>query len=247
LRAWGTKVWTRTRDARKLDARGKLGHFVGFSEQYKDAILVYWPDRRTVTVERSFVYEERTPVFEFSLAPHKGALGHGHAHPAPNGTTLPQNPIADVPAPKEPPATTVPPLALPTAFPTTAPTPTSPSIEPHAMAEEIDEFHDLPDLYLDPVEEQEMREDEERERREAEIRADLDKAHAERVRQAKAQEERDTAESSSSKHPPSSNLGVGIAYASHRTTSDASPVAKAPPMAAMHAFHAASPRATSWE
>ncbi|KAH9919775.1 uncharacterized protein BXZ73DRAFT_52470, partial [Epithele typhae] len=46
LRAWGTKVWAKKDNTAKLAPRGAVGRFVGFSEQHKDAILVYWPERR---------------------------------------------------------------------------------------------------------------------------------------------------------------------------------------------------------
>ncbi|KAL1939181.1 hypothetical protein VTO73DRAFT_10222 [Trametes versicolor] len=58
LRPWGTRVWARQESSRKLEPRGVAGHFVGFSENHRDGIHVYWPERRNVTVVRNYVWGE---------------------------------------------------------------------------------------------------------------------------------------------------------------------------------------------
>ena len=56
LRPWGTLVWVRQEKSRKLDPNARAGRFVGFSEHHRDAIYVYWPDKRNVTVVRSYIW-----------------------------------------------------------------------------------------------------------------------------------------------------------------------------------------------
>lgn len=56
LRPWGTQVWVRQEKTRKLDPKARAGRFVGFSENHRDAINVYWPEKRSVTVVRSYIW-----------------------------------------------------------------------------------------------------------------------------------------------------------------------------------------------
>lgn len=56
LRPWGTHVWVRQEKARKLEPKGVEAFFVGFSENHRDAVHVYWPAKHNVTVVRSFVW-----------------------------------------------------------------------------------------------------------------------------------------------------------------------------------------------
>nr|VWO99577.1 Uncharacterized protein [Ganoderma boninense] len=58
LRPWGAKVWVRQEKFRKLDPKARPGRFVGFSDNHRDAIHVYWPDRRNVTVVRSYIWAD---------------------------------------------------------------------------------------------------------------------------------------------------------------------------------------------
>ncbi|KAI0628997.1 hypothetical protein C8Q77DRAFT_1066627, partial [Trametes polyzona] len=60
LRPWGARVWVK-QDGHKLDPRGAEGRFVGFSENHRDAVHVYWPERRNVTVVRDFVWARDAP------------------------------------------------------------------------------------------------------------------------------------------------------------------------------------------
>ena len=56
LKRWGDKVLVHTVDGSKLDGRMKVGKWVGFDEE-SNAHRVYWPEKRSVTVERSIKFE----------------------------------------------------------------------------------------------------------------------------------------------------------------------------------------------
>jgi hypothetical protein len=53
LHPWGCKVRVHTTSGSKLDGRSSIGRWMGFDAETKDGHRIYWPERRTVTVERS--------------------------------------------------------------------------------------------------------------------------------------------------------------------------------------------------
>ena len=55
LRAWGQKVWVHDQKGTKLDGRAKKGYWVGIDDESK-AHRIYWPKKRSVTVERSIKF-----------------------------------------------------------------------------------------------------------------------------------------------------------------------------------------------
>jgi hypothetical protein len=56
LREWGCKVWVHTTEGTKLDGRSKIGKWVGFDEM-SNGHRIYWPDKRSITVERSIKFD----------------------------------------------------------------------------------------------------------------------------------------------------------------------------------------------
>jgi hypothetical protein len=52
LQIWGQKVWVHNITGTKLDARATEGYWVGIDDESK-AHRIYWPEKRSVTVERS--------------------------------------------------------------------------------------------------------------------------------------------------------------------------------------------------
>ena len=48
-------MWVHTKDNSKLDARAIEGHWMGYDEQSKGS-RIYWPNKRSVTVERSVTF-----------------------------------------------------------------------------------------------------------------------------------------------------------------------------------------------
>lgn len=57
LHEWGTKVWVHDKSGSKLSARGLVGRWVGF-EQESNAHRIYWPDKRSITVERNVRFDD---------------------------------------------------------------------------------------------------------------------------------------------------------------------------------------------
>ena len=53
LHPWGCKVRVHDIDGTKLEGHSKVGHWLGFDPEMKDGHRIYWPDRRSVSVERS--------------------------------------------------------------------------------------------------------------------------------------------------------------------------------------------------
>lgn len=53
LHPWGCKVQVHNTTGSKLDGCSSVRRWVGFDAKNKDGHRIYWPDRKTVTVERS--------------------------------------------------------------------------------------------------------------------------------------------------------------------------------------------------
>jgi transposase InsO family protein len=53
LHPWGCKVRVHATGGSKLDGRSSTGRWMGFDNDTRDGHRIYWPERRTVTVERS--------------------------------------------------------------------------------------------------------------------------------------------------------------------------------------------------
>ena len=53
LHPWGCRVRVHSTGGSKLDGRSSTGRWMGFDAETKDGHRIYWPERRTVTVERS--------------------------------------------------------------------------------------------------------------------------------------------------------------------------------------------------
>ena len=56
LPEWGVKVWVHDNTGTKLDARSQVGYWVGY-EEASNAHRIYWPGKRTVSVERSVKFD----------------------------------------------------------------------------------------------------------------------------------------------------------------------------------------------
>ncbi|KAF8800889.1 hypothetical protein BYT27DRAFT_7104503, partial [Phlegmacium glaucopus] len=55
LREWGERMYVRIEGGTKLGGRVKEGRWLGIDEESK-GVRVYWPDTKTVTVERNVTY-----------------------------------------------------------------------------------------------------------------------------------------------------------------------------------------------
>ena len=65
LHEWGTEVWVHTTEGSKLDGRAKVGRWIGFDE-VSNGHRIYWPDKRSVTIERSIKFTDNTIIFPSS-------------------------------------------------------------------------------------------------------------------------------------------------------------------------------------
>jgi hypothetical protein len=53
LQPWGCKVRVHNPGGSKLDSRSSIGRWVGFDVETRDGHRIYWPEKRTVSIERS--------------------------------------------------------------------------------------------------------------------------------------------------------------------------------------------------
>ena len=58
LHEWGTKVWVHNTTNSKLEGQSNIGHWVGYDEKSTHAHRIYWPGRRTISVERNIKFDE---------------------------------------------------------------------------------------------------------------------------------------------------------------------------------------------
>ena len=83
LPVWGCRVKVHDTSGSKLDEQVRDGHWVGFDAE-SDGHRMYWPDSRTVGVERSVVFEKRdvfVPGNRVQLEGESGDLQNGRAQP----------------------------------------------------------------------------------------------------------------------------------------------------------------------
>jgi hypothetical protein len=57
IQEFGAAAYVKDLKAEKLDARAKVGRFVGYDSESK-GFRIYWPGKRTVTVEHDVVFNE---------------------------------------------------------------------------------------------------------------------------------------------------------------------------------------------
>ena len=57
IQEFGATAYTKDLTAGKLDARAKKGHFVGYDSESK-GYRIYWPEKRSITVERNVVFNQ---------------------------------------------------------------------------------------------------------------------------------------------------------------------------------------------
>ena len=62
LYEWGKQVWVHTSKGTKLDGWSKVGKWIGYDET-SDGHRIYWPDKRSVTIERSIKFSNGEEIF----------------------------------------------------------------------------------------------------------------------------------------------------------------------------------------
>ena len=58
LHEWGTKVWVHDATNSKLEGWSNIGRWVGYDKESTHAHRIYWPGRRTISVERNIKFHE---------------------------------------------------------------------------------------------------------------------------------------------------------------------------------------------
>ena len=51
LHEWGMKVWVHDATNSKLEGQSNIGRWVGYDEESTHTHRIYWPGRRTISVE----------------------------------------------------------------------------------------------------------------------------------------------------------------------------------------------------
>lgn len=100
---WGTRVWVKNLDAKKLEPRVVEGHFIGYDEESK-GLRIYWAGKRRVSVERD-VY----PTQDDALAPETVPIEGGydddsdiHSPPVPKANSPPNTSPSPTPLTSHP-------------------------------------------------------------------------------------------------------------------------------------------------
>jgi hypothetical protein len=62
LAEWGSRVWVKRTKSKKLTDPAVEGCFVGYEEETKDGMRIYWPEKRRVTVERDVSFNKDEKV-----------------------------------------------------------------------------------------------------------------------------------------------------------------------------------------
>ena len=72
LHPWGCKVRVHDTSGSKLDGRSSIGRWMGFDAETRDGHRIYWPERRTVTVERSVKFDFQAEEVVVGMLPLEG-------------------------------------------------------------------------------------------------------------------------------------------------------------------------------
>ena len=81
---WGEKIWVHVTGNNKLQARGVPARWLGYNEE-TNAHRVYWPEKKTVSVERSIKFHDnqRDDVGGIELIQTEESKGEKESNPAP--------------------------------------------------------------------------------------------------------------------------------------------------------------------
>lgn len=123
---FGCEVWVHIEAPSKLDAKSKAARWVGFDEQSK-AHRVYWPEKRSISVERNLVFVPEVPAEAVVLPEGGNSLDSSQKPPPAIPPTPSTPPTPSQVVPPAPPTTSTP--------PDTNPTPKAKSEQPSAVAQ----------------------------------------------------------------------------------------------------------------
>ncbi|KAF8799613.1 hypothetical protein BYT27DRAFT_7066735, partial [Phlegmacium glaucopus] len=75
LQTWGCKVRVHNPSGSKLDGHSKIGRWMGFDPDTKEGHHIYWPEKRSVTVERSVKLNFEEEEIRIRIAPLEEEVG----------------------------------------------------------------------------------------------------------------------------------------------------------------------------
>ena len=113
VREWGENVWVHTEDGDKLGGCVHKGQWMGIDEQFK-GVHIYWPDKRSVTIERNIYFDKSTMSASHLEGEIDGIVetkANAPAKPPETPSTLKSSPPANFPAPATSPHILAPPPA----------------------------------------------------------------------------------------------------------------------------------------
>jgi hypothetical protein len=90
LQPWGCQVRVHDAGGSKLDGRSRVGRWVGFDPDTKDGHRIYWPEKRSISVERSVKFNFNDEV-TVRVLPLEGEVDHNERFPE----------ISSIPTPRE--------------------------------------------------------------------------------------------------------------------------------------------------
>ena len=76
IQEFGAAAYVKDLKAGKLDARAKVGRFVGYDSESK-GFRIYWPGKRSVSVEHNVIFNENDVRNDDGNVPVSGALSEG--------------------------------------------------------------------------------------------------------------------------------------------------------------------------
>ena len=101
LQPWGCKVRIHDMSGSKLDGHSKIGRWMGFDVETRDGHCVYWPEKRTVTVERSVRFNFNEEESSVKVLPLEGETEHNEqpstSQSAPETPAVENELISDTP------------------------------------------------------------------------------------------------------------------------------------------------------
>ena len=84
---WGQHMWVHNNSGSKLDAQAMVAHWVGYNADSTHAHRIYWPQKRSVSVECNVKLTSDARTVPISIPPHGITMGTMPALPIPVSIT----------------------------------------------------------------------------------------------------------------------------------------------------------------
>ena len=101
IREWGERVWVRIEGGNKLGGRVREGRWLGVDDESK-GVRVYWPDTKTITVERNTYYDNSSTYHLEGEKTVGLTINEMNVNPNPDVVISNANEVPNVPVEDEP-------------------------------------------------------------------------------------------------------------------------------------------------